>query len=148
MRLEVAVRLVVTLVVACLVGWFAGTLLGLPSNQVGVTVALRSLLTLGIGVLGTRRVLRRTEREPGDRGAVLTAVVVGAVAGYLLFPPTWAGRALAGQLVLEPGVLTAVVDAVLWTASVVAAAYWGGARDDSPAAEPVPYAAARPNTHE
>jgi hypothetical protein len=57
-----------------------------------------------------------------DAGRLQPSVLVGAVAGYLLDPLSWGGRAFVAQLLFEPGTVTFAVDAVLWVAISWAAA--------------------------
>jgi hypothetical protein len=117
----VDVRLVVRLTAALVAGgaaaWLAGVMIALPSGSVATAVVLRTLLTLATVGLLTRLVVRRAYDGPDlARTLWVAAVVSGA-----LFPPTWLGRALAGQLVLDPGPLTVVIDLVLWVGLVVLA---------------------------
>lgn len=112
------VRLTPTLVVGGFVAWAAGTAVGISAGSVTATVVLRSLLTAVVLVLLARIVVRRAEDGPG----LVPTVVAAAVASYALSPQAWAGRGLAGQLLLEPGLLTVMVDLVLWVVVVVGAA--------------------------
>lgn len=115
MRLSAFAGLVAALAVGGLVGWVGGLLLGLTASSVTVTVVARTLLVLAIVALVTRIVVARSPAS--DR---LFAHVAGAgVLGYVLCPPSWTGRTLAGQLALDPGVGSALLDAAVWTAAVL-----------------------------
>lgn len=133
MDLRLLLRLAVALALGALVAWLAALTLTLPSGSVAAAVVLRTVLVGLILVLLTRILMRRA--YAGD-GLVGRAVLAGLL-GYALFPGTWAGRALAGQLLLDPGPVTAALDLVLWLALVGAAASTAQTRGQ--AVEPAPY---------
>ena len=112
------VRLTAVLVLGGFAAWLAALLIALPSGSVAATVVVRTLLTLATVVLLTRLLVRRAYAEPDLRRSVWVAAGVSGV----LFPPTWLGRALGGQLLLDAGPLTVVIDLVLWAAIVALAA--------------------------
>ena len=110
-------RLSPTLVVGALVGWMAATAIGLSAGSVPATVVLRTLLTALVLLLLTRIFVRRAVAGP----ALVPTLAVAAVASYALSPTAWAGRALVGQLVLEPGLFTVIVDLLVWVGVVLGA---------------------------
>jgi len=112
-----AVRLTAALALGALLAWWVATLVGVAASSLVATVVLRSLLTCVVLILITRVVVRGAYARPG----VAAAAVVGAVS-CVLSPPSWAGRALVGQVVLGPGPAAALVDLLVWTAVVVLAA--------------------------
>lgn len=118
MDIGLVVRLAVGLAVGALVGWFGGFLLGVTASSVTAAIVLRTLLSVGILVILTRMLVRRTTESP----ALGRSIVAGAVLSYAISPAAWSGRALAAQLVADPGVVTVLVDAVIWVAVVVLAA--------------------------
>lgn len=118
MDIGLVVRLAVGLAVGALVGWFGGFLLGVTASSVTAAIVLRTLLSVGILVILTRMLVRRTTNSP----ALGRSIVAGAVLSYAISPAAWSGRALAAQLVADPGVVTVLVDAVIWVAVVVLAA--------------------------
>lgn len=118
MDIGLVVRLAVGLAVGALVGWFGGFLLGVTASSVTAAIVLRTLLSVGILVILTRMLVRRTTESP----ALGRSIVAGAVLSYAISPAAWSGRALAAQLVADPGVVTVLLDAVIWVAVVVLAA--------------------------
>lgn len=118
MDIGLVVRLAVGLAVGALVGWFGGFLLGVTASSVTAAIVLRTLLSVGILVILTRMLVRRTTNSP----ALGRSIVAGAVLSYAISPAAWSGRALAAQLVADPGVVTVLLDAVIWVAVVVLAA--------------------------
>ena len=131
MDIRLMVRLTIVLLVGGTVAWLAGLLLAVPSGSVATTVVVRTALTLVTLVLLTRILVRRAYDGPGlARGVAVAAVVSG-----VLFPATWVGRALAAQLLLDPGPVTAVLDLAVWVVVVVVAG-----RSVQPRAAPAGYA--------
>jgi hypothetical protein len=96
-----------------------------------VAAVLRTLLVGGAVFPVARAIARRAARAAAaptgyDRTPVITRgaelpVFAGGLVAYALDPFTWAGRTLLGQAVAEPGVVTVVVDLVLWAAVVLLA---------------------------
>jgi hypothetical protein len=107
-----------------------GAVFGADQGSVSLTVAMRGLLTL-VGVLLVARVLVVRAMLLGLSNPLNAAAYVAAL-GYALDPLTWTGRAVATQLVLEPGISTAVGDLALWLAAAGAGILWGerGVRAD------------------
>lgn len=130
--MRLAVRLAILLVAGGTVAWLAALLVTLPAGSVATTVVMRTVLTLVTLVLLTRIVVRRAYDGPD----LARGVAVAAVASGLLFPAAWVGRALAAQLLLDPGPATVVLDLVLWVAVVLLAGRSVPAR-----AAPIGYAA-------
>lgn len=117
MDIGLLARLTISLAVGALIGWMGGLLLGLTANSVTVSVVLRTLLEVGILVILTRVLVRRSHAGP----SLHRTVAVSAVLSYAVSPTAWEGRALVGQLFSDPGVVTVVVDLVVWVATVVLA---------------------------
>ena len=91
------------------------------------SVVMRSVLALPLLVLITRwRTVAAWGRSVPH--PVELAVVAGAFA-YLLNPFAWEGRALLAQLITDAGIVTALLDAVVWLAAVLAGALWASGRD-------------------
>jgi hypothetical protein len=130
MDVRLAARLTPTLALGGLAAWLLAVVLLLPAGNVTAIVIVRTVLCMGCLAFLTRVMVRRAYAGPG----LLPAVVAGAVLSYALFPPTWVGRALVGQGVLDPGVLAALVDLVIWVVVVVLAA-----RSAEPREAPTPY---------
>lgn len=110
-------RLTVVLVLGAFLAWFGGLLVGLGSSSVPAAVVLRTLLSLLTLALLARALVRRAHDSP----ELSRTVVAAALLSYALFPPTWGGRALFGQLLVAPGVSTVAVDLVPWVAVLVLA---------------------------
>ncbi|WP_435743822.1 hypothetical protein [Nocardioides sp. SYSU DS0663] len=125
-------RLALTLALGALVAWLAALVLTLPAGSATATVVLRTLLTAVVLVLLTRLVMRRAYDGPG---VVVRAAAAGALA-YLVSPAAWSGRALLGQLVLDPGPATFVIDLVLWVGVVTVSARTADLRESVRAAVP------------
>ena len=121
------VRLTAVLVLGGFVAWLAALLIALPSGSVSATVVVRTLLTLATVVLLTRLVVRRAYAAPDLRRSVWVVAALSAA----LFPPMWLGRALGGQLLLDPGPVTVLIDLVVW-AGVVALAGASVTPEDDP----------------
>jgi hypothetical protein len=130
MDVRLAARLTPTLAGCALVAWVVAVVLLLPAGNVTAIVIVRTLLCMGFLVFLTRVMVRRAYAGAG----LLPAVLASAVLSYALFPPAWVGRALLAQAVVDPGVLSAVLDAVLWVAVVALAA-----RTVEPQEAPSPY---------
>lgn len=118
---RVVVRVAVASALGGLVLGLAAAAVGVPNAAVTVAVVLRAgfvllLLTLVVPGLvnGLRPAVEPRRLQP--------SVLLGATAGYLVDPLSWAGRAFVAQLAFEPGVVTFAVDAVLWVAITWAAA--------------------------
>jgi hypothetical protein len=129
------------LTITALAAAVTGTVIGVLAVLVILTVAGDSdsllpvavvLRTAFVGVslyLLVRIVRRRSARQPVasgyarvDASAVsvpTTAIILGGIAGGLLDPFMWGGRALAGQLVAGAGPVAVALDLVLWTCIVV-----------------------------
>lgn len=108
-------RLVVVLTISAFFAWLAAFVIGLTSGDTTTAVVVRTALVLAVLVIATRVMVRRTTASPG----LPSTVLVAAVLSYVLFPATWEGRSLVGQLVFDPGVITVLVDGVLWVTAVV-----------------------------
>jgi hypothetical protein len=126
-------RLAVALALGALVAGLAAVLITLSAGSATATVVLRSVLTALVLVLLTRLVMRGAYDGPG----LLGRAALAGLLGYLLSPAAWAGRALLGQLVVDPGPASYVIDLVLWIAVVVTAARTADVRTS--AAAPAPY---------
>lgn len=99
------------LLVSTFIAWFVATLLGLGTSSVTLTVVLRTLLVGLVLALIAARLRRRS-----GAGRTPWALPAGGLIAYLLNPGALSGRALAGQLVADPGVGTWAIDLVLWIA--------------------------------
>lgn len=130
MDTRLLIRLTPALVVGALVAWLVAVLIGQSAASVTATIVLRTLLIAVVLLLVVRYVVRRAYAGP----AVSRRIAVAAVASYALSPSTWAGRSLAGQLVVDPGPASAAIDLVLWVLVVVVAG-----RSVEPRPEPSPY---------
>lgn len=106
-----------SLAAAGLLAWMIALFMGLSAASATAVVVLRTLLSAGALVLVTRAFVRRAY----DGSRLPASVLAAAVLSYAVSPAAWAGRALAGQLVLSPGVLTILVDLLLWVAVVLLA---------------------------
>ncbi|WP_166139800.1 hypothetical protein [Nocardioides ochotonae] len=133
MDLARTARLAVALALGALVAGLAAVLLTLAAGSATATVVLRSVLTVLVLVMLTRLVMRGAYDGPG----LLGTAALGGLLAYLLSPAAWAGRALLGQLVVDPGPASYVIDLVLWIAVVVTAARTADVRTS--AAAPAPY---------
>jgi hypothetical protein len=109
--------------VAAFVAWMIALFMGLSATSTTAVVVLRTLFSLVALFLVTRVFVRRAYDAPG----LTAAVIVAGVASYALSPAAWAGRALVGQIALEPGLLTTAIDLVVWVLAV-----WGASRTVSP----------------
>lgn len=117
---------------------FVALAIGLAASlEARTVVLLRGVLVLLAVLLICRAVVGRAIR----RGVPdpVPVVLVAALLGYLLSPGTWAGRAALGQLVTDPGLVTALVDLVLWGAVALVAVAWGASRQQAPAVPATPY---------
>ncbi|MEZ0577363.1 hypothetical protein [Nocardioides sp. MH1] len=130
MDVRLAARLTPSLTGCALVAWVVAVVLLLPAGNVTAIVIVRTLLCMGFLVFLTRVMVRRAYAGAG----LLPAVLVSAVVSYALFPPAWVGRGLLAQAVVDPGWVTALLDAILWVAVVVVAA-----RTTEPQDAPLPY---------
>jgi hypothetical protein len=117
MDLRLIVRLALVLAVGALVAWLAALFLTVSAGSVTAVVVLRTMLVGVILVLLTRLVMRGAYDVPG----VQARVALAAVLGFAVFPATWAGRSLLGQLMVDPGPLSVLIDLVVWVAVVVGA---------------------------
>jgi hypothetical protein len=126
-----------SLAVGALVMGMVGAVIGLSGQQTDAAIALRGLLPLAFILLATRVLGAWGVRR--DVPNALAVVVSGAVLAYLLDPFTWNARTGITQLVTEPGVVTLVVDLVLWLVVAVAGARWGVSRAPVPASSRPPY---------
>lgn len=126
-------RLAVALALGALVAGIAAVLLTLSAGSPTATVVLRTLLTAVILVLLTRLVMRGAYDAPG----VLGRAALAALLAYLVSPAAWAGRALLGQLLVDPGPASYAIDLVVWVALVAIAARTADVRTS--AAAPAPY---------
>ncbi|NPC95266.1 hypothetical protein [Nocardioides sp. zg-DK7169] len=133
MDLLLTLRLAAVLAPGALVAWLAALLLTLSAGSPTATVLLRTLLTAVILVLLTRLVMRGAYDGPGLVGR---AALAGLLA-YLVSPAAWAGRALLGQLLVDPGPASYAIDLVVWVALVAIAARTAAVR--APAVAPAPY---------
>lgn len=132
MRVHLLVRLVPALVVGAFGAWLAAVLLLIAAGNATAIVVARTLLCIGFLAFLTRVMVRRAYAGEG-----LTQTVLGAaVLSYALFPPTWAGRALVSQLLLDPGFLTALLDLVVWFAVVALAARTVAPQEAPPGYQP------------
>lgn len=136
MDTRLVVRLVLALAVGATAAWVAAVLVTLPSASPSATIVLRTLLCLLALTLLARIVMRGAYDDPDDR-TVLPRLALAAVVAYAVFPATWVGRALVGQLVVDPGPATVAIDLVLWTGVVVAAGLTVELRERRP--ERAPY---------
>ena len=130
MDVRLAARLVPALTLGALTAWLVAVLLLLPAGNVTAIVIVRTVLCMGCLAFVTRVMVRRAYAGTG----LLPGVLAGAVLSYGLFPPTWTGRALVGQSLLDPGPVAAVIDLVVWVAVVTLAA-----RSVEPKDAPAPY---------
>lgn len=89
------------------------TMLGLATLSVTTAVVLRTLFVTAVLVLLVPLAIRGDAVRPAGVERLGT-VLVGGVLGYLVDLASWNGRAYAAQLVLDPGVLTFLLDLVLW----------------------------------
>lgn len=117
MDVRLLVRLTLALASTALAAWLTAVILLLAAGNVTAIVILRSLLCMGFLVFLTRAMVRRAYDGDGLAPAVLAAALVS----YAIFPAAWIGRALFAQLVLDPGLVTAVVDLAVWVVVVVLA---------------------------
>jgi hypothetical protein len=117
MDVRLLLRLVPVLAFGGFAAWLAAVVLLLPAGNATAIVIVRTLLCIGFLVFLTRVMVRRAYAGGGLAPAVLTA----AMLSYALFPPAWAGRALFGQEIADPGVVTAAIDLVVWLAVVALA---------------------------
>lgn len=118
--LRVVLRVAVAGAIGALLLGLCAAAIGVPNAQVTVAVVLRSvfvLLLLGLAVPGLVNGLR----PPTAVDRLQPSVLVGAVAGYLLDPLSWGGRAFVAQLLFDPGLVSFAVDGVLWVAITWAA---------------------------
>lgn len=115
MDIGLLARLTISLAIGALVGWMGGLVLGLTATSVTVTVVLRTLLSLGILAILTRVLVRRATASE----ALPRTVLVAAVLSYAVSPTAWEGRALMGQAFTDPGVVTVLIDLVVWVGIVV-----------------------------
>lgn len=110
-------RLTPILAGCALLAWLAAVLVLLAAGNVTAIVIFRTVLCIGALVFLTRVMVRRAYAGDGLAPAVLTA----AALSYALFPAAWTGRALFAQLIVDPGVVTTVVDLMVWVVVVVLA---------------------------
>lgn len=113
--MRVLVKLTLGLAVPCFAVWLVAVLVTIPSGSVVAVVVLRSVGCLLTLALVTRFILRR-DPAPADRGWL---VPLGGVLAYAISPQAWAGRALFGQALVRPGVLSLVLDLVVWELAIV-----------------------------
>ena len=116
----------VVLLVGAVVATMAGTAAGVGAQQATTAVVLRTVLVLPLLLLIAR--WRTTVACADDTPKPVALAAVAGVLAYLLNPFAWAGRALFGQLVTEPGAATMLLDGVVWVLVVVAGARWVSSR--------------------
>ncbi|UDY23772.1 hypothetical protein [Nocardioides sp. Kera G14] len=109
------VKLALSLLILVFVAWFVATLIGIGLGSVPVTAVLRTLASLLVIALVVRRHVSRPREAPEPAWAVPVAALVA----YALTPAAWVGRALIGQVALDPGPLTVVIDLVVWVGMAV-----------------------------
>ncbi|MGN6611672.1 MAG: hypothetical protein ACTHLJ_07830 [Angustibacter sp.] len=123
MDVRLALRaLAVTWVGAMLATVVATSLALTTTHQAGPAIALRAVLVTVVLLLLLPALVRPGLVEL--RHPPLVSVLVGSGAAYLLDPFAWSGRGYALQLVLHPGLITLVLDLVLWLAVTAGAVAW------------------------
>ncbi|MEO9321865.1 hypothetical protein ABFT23_00135 [Nocardioides sp. C4-1] len=137
MQTRLVVRLVLTLTLGAVVAWMAAVLVTLPAASPSATVVLRTLLCLLVLTLLTRIVMRGAYDDDAAGRGVLPHLALAGVLAYAAFPATWVGRALVGQLVVDPGPATVAIDLVLWVGVVLVAGLTTDLRERRP--ERAPY---------
>lgn len=118
MRVGLLAGIVLSLVVAGVVAEVAAALVAVSAGSEAAGIVLRTVLTGLMAFLLTRILVRRAYAG----SELMRTVAAAAVLSYLLSPGAWVGRAMAGQLVIEPGVGTFVIDGVLWVGVVLLSA--------------------------
>ena len=118
MDIRLTARFVGAVVLGGTAAWLVAVLLTLASGSVATVVIIRTLLTLATVVLLVRWIVRRAYAAPD----LARTLWISSVSSALLFPPGWTGRGLAAQLVLDPGVITALADVAVWSVVVGRAA--------------------------
>lgn len=93
-----------------------------PAHNADAALVARIILVTGLLVVVLPALVRDVFRR--RHGSGLASVLVGAVGGYAIDLASWAGRAYAGQAVHSPGVVTVLIDLVLWLAVVAATVQW------------------------
>ncbi|MFI7585803.1 hypothetical protein ACIB24_01865 [Spongisporangium articulatum] len=107
-----------------LTGWLLGLVsnglallvFGREEHLTGIAAVLRTVLTCVAAYLVTRRLQQRVAREVDTEEEPVGPVLIGCVLGYGLDPFAWSGKALLGEAFLHAGVVTWVIDLVIWTA--------------------------------
>lgn len=126
MRPALIIQVALTTALGALLSSLAGVYVALQTFDVQAGLVLRMILVTVVLLLAGW-FAARTRLLSATRTQLRVNGVLGLVAGYALSPTTWNGRTYAGQLVTEPGVLTVLLDLVLWlvvggTAVLVASA--------------------------
>ncbi|TWP35942.1 hypothetical protein [Leekyejoonella antrihumi] len=95
----------------------AGVLAGVTGGMTRAVLFRGLLVTVSL-LIAAWVAARRATASGID--SILPTVATGATVGCLLDPASWDGRAYLAQLVLAPGMITAVLDLVIWVALTVA----------------------------
>lgn len=98
-------------VLALLLG-LVGAAIGIQLDSVAAAIVWRGLLA-GAGLLLATRGVYTVGRRIGVANLAPGTFAV-CVAGYLLDPLAWSGRALVSQLLVGPGVIATACDLALW----------------------------------
>ncbi len=132
MRTVFFARVCAGLIGGGLLAWLAALILSLPSEQPVVAIVLRTLLVLAVAVLTVRLALLRALGELEGRRSIWSSLLFATALSYAIFPPSWAGRGLLGQLFVAPGVTSWLIDALLWSSTALLTAYLSGMRGPEP----------------
>ncbi|QTE29965.1 hypothetical protein [Pengzhenrongella sicca] len=117
-----------------LVAGFAAGFFAISTLDVSAAVTLRAVLVAALILVAPYLLVRRRVLA-ARRTPLLIAGLVGLAVGYVVNPFAWSGRAFFAQGVVEPGVLSAILDLAGWlvigAAAVLAASRAAASQDQA-----------------
>jgi hypothetical protein len=125
--------------IGILVG-FIGSWIGAWSISITVVVVVRSALVMALLLALTRafRIRDRGAADPAGRPSQLVLIAAGLAFAVNL--AAWGGHVLLGELLVPAGVLSALIDFVMWMAVAILGVLLGDRARGHVKAGPVPYA--------
>lgn len=125
--------------VGVLVG-FAGSWIGIWSLSVTTVLVTRSILVIAL-LLALTRAFRIRDKGAADlAGRPSQLVLIAAGLAFVVNLAAWGGHALLGELLVPAGVMSALIDFVMWMAVAILGVLLGDRAQVHVKAGPVPYA--------
>ena len=119
---------------------FAGSWIGAWSLSIAVVLVTRSVLVIALLLALTRafRVRDKGAADPAGRPSQLVLIAAGLAFAVNL--ASWGGHVLLGELLVPAGVLSALIDFVMWMAVAILGVFLGDRARVHVKVGPVPYA--------